>query len=64
MNKFRTVVSLVIMAIAGIAGFFAGAFLDAGRISEIYDYHVKNTAITFEYNMPCLEEFLNVNIFC
>lgn len=30
MNKFRTVVSLVIMAIAGIAGFFAGAFLDAG----------------------------------
>ena len=31
---------------------------DAGRISEIYDYHVKNTAITFEYNMPCLEEFL------
>lgn len=37
---------------------------DAGRISEIYDYYVKNTAITFEYNMPCLEEFLNVNIFC
>ena len=37
---------------------------DAGRISEIYDYHVKSTAITFEYNMPCLEEFLNVNIFC
>ena len=32
---------------------------DTGRISEIYDYHVKNTAITFEYNMPCLEEFLN-----
>ena len=30
MNRFRTVVSLVIMAIAGIAGFFAGTFLDAG----------------------------------
>ena len=30
MNKFRTVVSLVIMAIAGIAGFFAGAALDEG----------------------------------
>lgn len=30
MNKFRTVVSLIIMIVAGIAGFFAGAFLDAG----------------------------------
>ena len=30
MNRFRTVVSLIIMTIAGIAGFFAGVFLDAG----------------------------------
>lgn len=30
MNRFRTVVSLIIMIIAAIAGFFAGAFLDAG----------------------------------
>lgn len=30
MNKFRTVVSLVIMVIAGIIGFFAGAALDGG----------------------------------
>lgn len=37
---------------------------DAGRILEIYDYYVKYTAITFEYDTPFLEEFLNVNIFC
>jgi phosphinothricin acetyltransferase len=30
---------------------------DAGRILEIYDYYVKNTAITFEYNTPTLDEF-------
>ena len=30
MNKFRTVVSLIIMIIAGIIGFFAGAALDEG----------------------------------
>lgn len=30
---------------------------DAGRILEIYDYYVKNTAVTFEYDTPSLEEF-------
>lgn len=30
---------------------------DAGRILEIYDYYVKNTAITFEYDTPTFEEF-------
>lgn len=30
---------------------------DAGRILEIYDYYVKNTAITFEYDTPTLTEF-------
>lgn len=30
MNKFRTVVSLIIMIITGIIGFFAGAALEAG----------------------------------
>ena len=30
---------------------------DASRILEIYDYYVKNTAITFEYKTPSLEEF-------
>ena len=30
MNKFRTVVSLIIMIIAGIIGFFAGAALGGG----------------------------------
>ena len=29
----------------------------AGRILEIYDYYVKNTAITFEYETPSLDEF-------
>ena len=33
------------------------AMSDAGRILEIYDYYVKNTAITFEYDTPSLEEF-------
>lgn len=30
---------------------------DSERILEIYDYYVKNTAITFEYVTPSLEEF-------
>ena len=30
---------------------------DASRILEIYDYYVKNTVITFEYETPSLEEF-------
>lgn len=30
---------------------------DAGRLLEIYDYYVRNTAITFEYDTPSPEEF-------
>ena len=30
---------------------------DADRLLEIYDYYVRNTAITFEYETPSLEEF-------
>lgn len=30
---------------------------DAQRLLEIYGYYVKNTAITFEYEVPSLEEF-------
>ena len=30
---------------------------DAERILEIYSYYVKNTAITFEYDVPALSEF-------
>lgn len=30
---------------------------DAARLLEIYDHYVKNTAITFEYDTPTLEEF-------
>lgn len=30
---------------------------DAPRLLEIYDYYVRNTAITFEYDTPRLEEF-------
>ena len=30
---------------------------DADRILEIYDYYIHNTAITFEYDTPTLEEF-------
>lgn len=30
---------------------------DAGRILEIYAYYVEKTAITFEYEVPTLEEF-------
>ena len=31
---------------------------DAGRLLEIYDYYVRNTAITFEYDTPSQEEFV------
>lgn len=30
---------------------------DAVRLLEIYDYYVKNTAVSFEYTTPALEEF-------
>ena len=30
---------------------------DAGRLIEIYDFYVRNTAITFEYDTPTLEVF-------
>ena len=30
---------------------------DAGRLLEIYDYYVRNTAVSFEYETPSLEEF-------
>ena len=30
---------------------------DAERILEIYDYYVRNTAITFEYETPTIAEF-------
>ncbi len=30
---------------------------DTKRLVEIYDYYVKYTAITFEYNTPSIEEF-------
>ena len=32
---------------------------DATRLLEIYAYYVKNTAITFEYDVPSLEDFMN-----
>ncbi|MCD8003213.1 MAG: N-acetyltransferase family protein [Clostridia bacterium] len=32
---------------------------DAERLVEIYAYYVKNTAITFEYEVPSLSEFQN-----
>ena len=32
---------------------------DAERLLEIYAYYVKNTAITFEYDVPSLDEFRN-----
>lgn len=31
--------------------------VDAKHLLEIYDYYVKNTAITFEYDTPSLAEF-------
>ncbi len=30
---------------------------DVNRLLEIYDYYVRNTAITFEYDMPSPDEF-------
>ena len=30
---------------------------DAGRLLEIYDYYVSNTAVSFEYETPSLDEF-------
>ena len=30
---------------------------DARRLLEIYDYYVRKTAITFEYDTPSLDEF-------
>lgn len=30
---------------------------DAGRLAEIYDYYVKNTAVSFEYEAPTTAEF-------
>ena len=30
---------------------------DAGRLLEIYEWYVKNTAVTFEYDTPSLDEF-------
>ena len=36
MNKFRTVVSVIIMVIAGVIGFFAGGFLDGAMNGAIW----------------------------
>lgn len=35
----------------------SAAIEDAERILEIYDYYVQNTAISFEYDTPSLDEF-------
>ena len=35
------------------------ALSDAERLLEIYSYYVENTAISFEYETPSLEEFEN-----
>ena len=32
---------------------------DAQALLDIYSYYVKNTAISFEYEVPSLEEFRN-----
>lgn len=32
---------------------------DANNLLEIYGYYVENTAVTFEYDVPTLEEFQN-----
>ena len=32
---------------------------DAGRLLEIYKYYVDNTAISFDYEAPSVEEFRN-----
>ena len=31
---------------------------DAERLVEIYSYYVLNTAVSFEYNVPSIEELL------
>ena len=35
---------------------------DVKRLLEIYDYYVQNTAITFEYDTPSVDEFTACNI--
>ena len=30
---------------------------DADRLLEIYSYYVENTAITFEYDIPSIEDY-------
>ena len=35
-EKFRTVVSILIMALAGVSGFFVGPWLDEGRATLFY----------------------------
>ena len=30
---------------------------DASRLAEIYSYYVKNTAVSFEYEVPTADEF-------
>lgn len=37
----------------------SAAVSDAERLLEIYEYYVVNTAITFEYDTPTLDEFKN-----
>lgn len=37
----------------------AARVIDAPKLLEIYSYYVENTAITFEYDAPTLEEFEN-----
>ena len=38
---------------------------DAEQLLEIYAYYIKNTAVTFEYEVPTVEEFQDgSNIFC
>ena len=32
---------------------------DAERLVEIYSYYVKETAVSFEYEAPTVEEFKN-----
>lgn len=32
---------------------------DADRLVEIYSYYVKETAVSFEYRVPSVEEFIN-----
>ena len=35
----------------------SAALSDAPRLLEIYDYYVKNTAVSFEYETPSPAEF-------